>query len=114
MSGRIAHRTAAVLGELASQWQQMTAALQRVEQEAVSSQNMAHAVENMSKTRSDVTGGRLRLKDDERLYPKNWWGSTSFAGFAREVAAWLDYVDPKHEAGQWIQQITKGWGSQGE
>ena len=27
---------------------------------------------------------------------------------AREVAAWLGYVDPKHEAGKLIQRITKG------
>ena len=25
-----------------------------------------------------------------------------------EVAAWLGYVDPKHEAGKLIQRITKG------
>ena len=29
-------------------------------------------------------------------------------GFAREVAAWLGYVEPKHEAGKLIHQITKG------
>ena len=67
-------RTAAVLGELAAQWQQMMGTLQRVEQETVSSQNLANAVENMSQTRSDPTGGRLRLRDGERLYPKNWFG----------------------------------------
>ena len=33
-------RTAAVLGELAAQWQQMMGSLQRVEQEAVSSQSL--------------------------------------------------------------------------
>ena len=27
--------------------------------------------------------------------------------FAREVAAWLGYVDPEHEAGKLIQRITK-------
>ena len=93
-------RTAAVLGELAAQW------LQRVEQETVSSQNLANAVENMSKTRIDATGSRLRLKDGERLYPKSWSDST-LGGFPREVAAWLGYVDPKHEAGKLILRITK-------
>ena len=46
-------RTAAVLGELAAQWQHMMGTLQRVEQQTVSSQNLANAVENMSKTRND-------------------------------------------------------------
>ena len=29
-------------------------------------------------------------------------------GLARKFAAWLGYVDPKHEAGKLIQRITKG------
>ena len=37
-----------MLGEFLSQWQQMMASLQRVEQETVSSQNMANAIENMN------------------------------------------------------------------
>ena len=74
----------------------------------MSSQNLANAIENMSKTRIDTTGSRLRLKDGERLYPKSWSGSTPLGGFAREVAAWLEYVDPEHEAGKLIQRITKG------
>ena len=37
-----------------------------------------------------------------------WSGSTPIGGFAREVAAWLGYVDLKHEAGKLIQRITKG------
>ena len=65
--------------------------LQRTEQEAVSSQNMANAIENQSSTRSDVTGSRLRLKGGERLYPKSWSGNTPLGGLAREVAAWLGY-----------------------
>ena len=101
-------RTVAELGELATQWQQMMGSLQRVEQETVSSQNLINASENMNWTRIDATGHRLRLKDGERLYPKSWSGSTSLAGFAREIAAWLGYADPKHEAGKLIQQITKG------
>ena len=48
------------------------------------------------------------MRDGERLYPKNWSGSTPLGGFARDVAAWLGYVDPKHEAGKLIQRITKG------
>ena len=86
----------------------MMGTLQQVEQETVSSQNLANAVENMSKTRINATGSRLRLKDGERLHPKSWSGSTPLGGFAREVAAWLGYVDPKHEAGKLIQRITKG------
>ena len=93
-------RTAAVLGELAVQWQQMMGSLQRVEPATVSSQNLANAVENMNKTRIDATGNRLRLKGGERLYPENWSGSTSLGGFA--------HVDSKHEAGKLIQRITKG------
>ena len=80
---------AAVLGELAAQWQQMMWTLQRVEQEIVSSQNLAHAIENLSKTRSDVTGSRLRLKDGERLYPKSWSGSTPLGGLReRSLHGW--------------------------
>ena len=101
-------RTAAALGELAAQWQQMMGFLQRVEQDTVSSQSVANAVENMNKTRIDATARRLRLKDGERLYPKSWSGSTPIGGFEREVAAWLGRVDPKHEAGKVIQRITKG------
>ena len=101
-------RTAAVLGEFAAQWQQMMGALQRVEQEAVSSQSPANAIENIGRTRIDATAGRLRLKDGERLYPKSWSGSTPIGGFVRAVAAWLGYVDPKHEAGKLVQRITKG------
>ena len=56
----------------------MLAALQRVEQETVSS----HALENMNRTRTDSAGSRLRLK----------------GGF----------VDPKHEAGRASRRITKG------
>ena len=70
----------------------------------MSSQNLANAIENMSKTRIDATGSRLRLKDGERLHPRS---STPIGGFALEVAARLWYV-PKHEAGKLIQRITKG------
>ena len=35
-------------------------------------------------------------------------GNTPLGGLARGVAAWLVYVDPKHEAGKLIQRITKG------
>ena len=100
-------RTAAVLGEMAAQWQQMMRILQRVEQ-AVSSQSLANAIEHTGRTRTDATESRLRLKDGERLYPRSWSGGTPIGGFAREVAAWLGYVDPKHEAGKLIQRITKG------
>ena len=93
-------RTAAVLGELAAQWQQMMG-------NPVASQNMANATEKLSRTRSDATGSRVRLKDGERLYPKSCPGNTPLGGLAREAAAWLGYVDPKHEAEKLIQRITK-------
>ena len=67
----------------------------------MSSQSLANAIENINKTLIDTTGNRLRLKDGERLYPKSWpSSSTPLGGFAREIAAWLVYVDPKHEAGK--------------
>ena len=94
-----------MLGELAAQWQQMMGTLQRV---TVSSQILANAIDNMSKTRIDAMGSRLRLKDGERLYPKSWLRSTPLGGVACKVAAWMEYVDPKHEAGKLIQPITKG------
>ena len=50
-------RTAAVLGELAARWQQMMGDLQRIEQKAVSSQTLANAIENIARTRTDVTAG---------------------------------------------------------
>ena len=84
----------------------MMGASRRVEQETVSSQNLANAIENMSKTRIDATGSR-RLKDGERLYPKSWSCSTPLRGFAREVAAWLGYVDPKHEERKLIQRTIR-------
>ena len=86
----------------------MMGTLQRVKQETVSSQNLANSIENVSKTRIDAAGSRLRPKDRERLHPKSWSGSTPLGGFAREVAAWLGYDDPKHEAGKLTQRITKG------
>ena len=86
--------------------QQMMGTLQRVEQEAVSSQSLANAIEGIGRTRMDATVSRLRLKDGEQLYPKSWSGGTPVGCFAREVAAWLGYVDPKHEAGKLIQRIT--------
>ena len=103
-------RTAAVLGELAAQWQHMMRSLQGVEQETVSTQNLANAIENMNRTRIDRCSGKstaLRLKDGERLYPKSCPGCTSLAGFAREIAAWLGCVDPKHQAGKLTQQIGR-------
>ena len=70
--------------------------------------NLANATENMNRTRIDATGKRLRLKDGERLNPKSWLGRTSLTGFEREIAPWLGYVDPKHEGGKLMQQITRG------
>ena len=66
----------------------------------MSSQSLANAIENINKTRIDATGNRLQSKGGERLHPKSGSGSTSLAGFAREIAAWVGYVDPKHETGK--------------
>ena len=85
-------RTAAVLGELAAQWQQMMGTLQRVEQEAVSSQSLANAIESIGRTRTEAT-----------TLPKELVRHTPLGGFA-----WLGYIDPTHEAGKLIQRITKG------
>ena len=38
----------------------------------------------------------------------SWSGSTTLAGFAREIAAWPGYVDPKQEAVKLVQQIADG------
>ena len=48
------------------------------------------------------------MKDGERVYPKSWSGNTPLGEALREVAAWLGYVDPKHEAGKLTQRTTKG------
>ena len=40
--------------------------------------------------------------------PEELVGNTPLGGLAREVAAWLEYVDPKHEAAKLIHRITKG------
>ena len=89
----------------------MMGTLQRIEQSAVLSQNMADAIENLSRTRSHVTGSRLPLKDGERVYSKSWLGNTLLEWLAREVAAWLGCVDPKHEAEKLIQTLraTEAW-----
>ena len=81
---------------------------QRVEQETVSSQSLANAVENINKTRIDATRNRLDCRTGSDSHPKSWLGSTPLGGFARGVAARLGCVDPKHEAGNLMQQITKG------
>ena len=61
--------TAAVLeGELAAQWQQMMWTIQRVKQETASSQNLANAIDNMSKTRIDARAtieGRRATQPEE-------------------------------------------------
>ena len=90
-------RTAAVLGELAAQWQQMMVTLQRVEEETVSSQNLAYAIENLSKTRSDVTGSRLRLKDGEQLYPKSWSGNAPLGESEEQVSPVLVIRERRHK-----------------
>ena len=48
------------------------------------------------------------MTDGERLHPKRWLGNTPLGGLAREVAAWLAYVDPKHEVWKLVQRNTKG------
>ena len=59
----------------------MMGAFQRVEQETVSSQCLANAIENMSRTRIDATGNRLQLKTNNKSIQKasqaahHWQGS---------------------------------------
>ena len=73
---------------------------ERVVQDTVSSKSLVNVIENIHRTRIDAGGNRLSLKDEQRLYPKSWSDSTSLAGFAREIAAWLGYVDPRHTDGR--------------
>ena len=54
-----------MLGESTAQWQQTLVSLQRVEQEAESSQNLANAIESMKRTRIEATGNRLPLRATE-------------------------------------------------
>ena len=64
------------------------------------------AIENSSQTRSDATGGRLRLG---RSYPKSWSGNTPLGGFSHARSPHgLGHVDLKHEAEKLTQRITKG------
>ena len=46
--------------------------------------------------------------EGRRTTPPEELGNTALGGLAREVAAWLGHFDPKHEAGKYIQRITKG------
>ena len=64
-------RTAAVLGELAAEWQQMMGTLQRFEQEA---QNTADAIENLSRTRTSPEAGRAtrHLEGLHARSPHGW------------------------------------------
>ena len=77
------------MGALATQWQQMLGSLKRVEQETVTSQNLANAIENMLRTLIDATGNRLRLKDGERLYPKSCSAARHSEGLhVRSLLGW--------------------------
>ena len=67
-------RTAAVLGELAAQWQQTVGTLQRVEQETVSSQNLANAIENIARHDLDAIGSRLRFQGRRATLPEKLVG----------------------------------------
>ena len=93
-------RAAAVLGELAAQWQKL---VPRVEHEAICSQSLANATENMNRTRAKATRDRLRWKDGERLYPKSWSGSTplqrmrNMAGACRSEARCWEEDPARHE-----------------
>ena len=105
---RVKPDTAATVESKGTSQRTVRTTLQRIEQEALSSQSLANAIESIGRTRTEATASRLRLKDGERLYPKSWSSTTPLGGFAREVAAWLGYIDPTHEAGKLIQRITKG------
>ena len=66
---------------------------------------LASAIENMSEKRIDATGNRLRLKDGQR--PEELVGQHTTRRVCTWVAAWLENVDPKHEAEKLIQRIAK-------
>ena len=93
-------RTVAVFGELAAHWQQMMGTLQRGRVITVPGQR--HREHRQDTDRCDckptTTEGRRTTLPEELV----------IGGFAREVTAWLGYVDPKHEAGKLIQRTTKG------
>ena len=86
----------------------MMATLQRVEQEVVSSQSLVNAIENVSQTRSDATGGDCDGGMENDSIRRIGRAAHHLEGSHAGVAAWLGYVDPKHEAGKLIQRITKG------
>ena len=80
-------RTAAVLGELAAQWQQLMEILQRIEQEAVLSQNMTNAIHGVMRqedgcdcrTENDYTrrvGRATRHSDDLHVRSPHGWGTS--------------------------------------
>ena len=79
----------------------MMETLQRVEQETVSSQNLANAIENISEARLDATESPTTIEGRRATLPEKLVGQHATRRvLAREVAAWLGYVDPKHEAGK--------------
>ena len=77
--------------------------------QAVSSQNLSNAIENIEqdtdrRDRKPTTIVGRRKTSPEELGQ----AAHQFGGLTREIAAWLGYVDPKHEAGKLIERITKG------
>ena len=101
-------RTTAVLRKLAAQWQQMMGTLQRIEQEAASLQCLVNAVENIGRTRTDVTAGRIRFEGLRTTLPKELVRQHVNGCYAREVAAWLGCIDLNMRLAKLIQRITKG------
>ena len=109
-------RTAAVLGELATQWQHMMRYLQRVEQETVSSQNLANAVENMNRIRIDAMGNRLRLKDgdDRHVEPVSELAealANVTGGAARSAVLKVTQVEPSRGFVAW-RALVDGYAPQ--
>ena len=85
----------------------MMGSLKRVEQRPVSSQSMANDIEN--RTRIDVTGKSAAIEGRRATLSEELVGQhVRCKGRARDRFHGWDMLIPKHEAGKWIQQDTKG------
>ena len=83
-------RTAAVLGVLPAH--------------IIKASGQSYCKHEQDTDRCDRNSTSIEGRRGKGLCPKS---STPLGGFAGEVYAWLEYVDPKREAGKFIQRITK-------
>ena len=80
-----------------------------VNNEAVSAKLLADGIEGMSPVRRGPTSGGLRLNGGQRLYPKNWAGTTPLSRFARQEPAWPEYIDYVHKAADLLHSVPLGY-----